>query len=145
MKLKINSIILLTVLVTISIFAILFPEVIHLLRTPETFADYRLSQIGAPIAGYRIGQYDGLTPSSSAGVMVAGSVPTATPPSEEPLVGPAAGVSEVMLYPGSYASVSPQCCSAATYSTSNGCLCTTPEQQTFINSRGGNRLPISEI
>lgn len=34
---------------------------------------------------------------------------------------------------------SPECCKAATYSTSTGCLCTTKEQLNFLNQRGGNR------
>jgi len=35
--------------------------------------------------------------------------------------------------------ISPSCCSRATYSSSSGCVCTTPEQQMFLNQRGGNR------
>lgn len=34
---------------------------------------------------------------------------------------------------------SPECCKAATYSTSTGCVCTTKEQLNFLNQRGGNR------
>ena len=43
---------------------------------------------------------------------------------------------------------SPECCSVATspnhatsggYSTGDGCVCTTPEQLSFLNTRGGNR------
>jgi len=34
---------------------------------------------------------------------------------------------------------SPECCKASTYSTGNGCVCTTPEQLHFLNTRGGNR------
>ena len=34
---------------------------------------------------------------------------------------------------------SPECCKAATYSTADGCVCTTPEQLHFLNTRGGNR------
>ena len=35
--------------------------------------------------------------------------------------------------------VSPECCKSSTYSSSTGCVCTTPEQRNFINQRGGNR------
>jgi hypothetical protein len=35
--------------------------------------------------------------------------------------------------------ISPECCKSATYSSSTGCVCTTPEQRNFINQRGGNR------
>ena len=34
---------------------------------------------------------------------------------------------------------SPSCCNSATYSTSDGCVCTTTEQLKYINERGGNR------
>jgi|TARA_B110000285_G_scaffold229018_1_gene292993 hypothetical protein len=34
--------------------------------------------------------------------------------------------------------MSPNCC-PSTYSTSKGCVCSTPEQITFLNKRGGNR------
>jgi hypothetical protein len=32
----------------------------------------------------------------------------------------------------------PECCGAS-YACDGGCVCTTPEQRNFINSRGGNR------
>ena len=32
----------------------------------------------------------------------------------------------------------PSCC-PATYSTSTGCICASPEQMTYLNERGGNR------
>jgi hypothetical protein len=32
----------------------------------------------------------------------------------------------------------PNCC-PATYSTSEGCICSSPEQMTYLNERGGNR------
>lgn len=35
--------------------------------------------------------------------------------------------------------ISPECCKSSTYSSSSGCVCTTPEQRNFINQRGGNR------
>lgn len=34
---------------------------------------------------------------------------------------------------------SPECCKRSSYSTSNGCVCTTPDQLRFLNTRGGNR------
>ena len=34
---------------------------------------------------------------------------------------------------------SPECCKASTYSTGDGCVCTTPDQLRFLNTRGGNR------
>jgi hypothetical protein len=35
--------------------------------------------------------------------------------------------------------ITPECCKSADYSSSTGCVCTTPEQRNFINQRGGNR------
>ena len=34
--------------------------------------------------------------------------------------------------------VSPECCGAS-YSSDTGCVCTTPAQRSFLNTRGGNR------
>ncbi len=35
--------------------------------------------------------------------------------------------------------VSPECCTSATYSTVDGCVCTSMEQIKYLNERGGNR------
>ena len=54
---------------------------------------------------------------------------------------------KVLLNPNkffNYNISSPDCCSYnSNYSTSNGCLCITPEQYKFLNSRGGNRFNAS--
>ena len=42
------------------------------------------------------------------------------------------------LLPFSNNTVSPECC-GATLSCDGGCICTTPVQRDFINTRGGNR------
>ena len=34
---------------------------------------------------------------------------------------------------------SPKCCNRSSYSTSTGCLCTSPSNLQFLNMRGGNR------
>ena len=34
--------------------------------------------------------------------------------------------------------VAPECCGAS-YSSDTGCVCTTPAQRSFLNTRGGNR------
>ena len=53
-------------------------------------------------------------------------------------------IQKVLLNPNkffNYNISSPDCCSYnSNYSTSNGCLCITPEQYKFLNSRGGNRF-----
>lgn len=38
---------------------------------------------------------------------------------------------------------SPECC-PSTYSTSEGCVCASPEQMKYLNERGGNRTLTSE-
>lgn len=35
--------------------------------------------------------------------------------------------------------VSPECCTSATYSTIDGCVCTSMDQIKYLNERGGNR------
>jgi hypothetical protein len=35
--------------------------------------------------------------------------------------------------------VKPECCSASYSGDGTGCVCTTPQQRTFLNQRGGNR------
>lgn len=35
--------------------------------------------------------------------------------------------------------VSPECCTSATYSTVDGCVCTSMDQIKYLNERGGNR------
>jgi len=57
--------------------------------------------------------------------------PYATPP-------PALPATDISFFMANNRS-SPSCCKAATYSTSDGCVCTTKSQQDFINMRGGNR------
>ena len=39
---------------------------------------------------------------------------------------------------------SPDCCPSI-YSNSDGCGCVTPEQLTYLNSRGGNKIPGGEF
>ena len=34
---------------------------------------------------------------------------------------------------------SPACCGSSVYSTSDGCVCVSPAQVNYINTRGGNR------
>ena len=41
-----------------------------------------------------------------------------------------------------YNQSSPECC-PSTYSTSTGCVCTTPEQRRFLAGRGGNSAGVA--
>ena len=56
----------------------------------------------------------------------------------EPLLGPAfqPGPDQLFLFKNNQ--VKPECCSS-TYSSDTGCVCTTPEQRNYLNTRGGNR------
>ena len=55
-----------------------------------------------------------------------------------PLTGPAFEVGPDQLFLFKNNQVKPECC-AASYSSDMGCVCTTPEQRNYINTRGGNR------
>ncbi len=56
----------------------------------------------------------------------------------EPLLGPEFKVGPDSLFIFKNNQCKPECCGAS-FSCSGGCVCTTPEQRDFINSRGGNR------
>jgi hypothetical protein len=55
-----------------------------------------------------------------------------------PLAGPPITIDDNHLLPFTNNECKPECC-GATLSCDGGCVCTTPEQRTFINTRGGNR------
>jgi hypothetical protein len=55
-----------------------------------------------------------------------------------PLVGPAFEPGPDQLFVFKNNQVKPECCSSS-YSSDMGCVCTTPDQRNFINTRGGNR------
>lgn len=56
----------------------------------------------------------------------------------EPLNGPEFEPGPDNLFMFKNNQVKPECC-GATYSSSSGCVCTTPHQRDYINMRGGNR------
>lgn len=55
-----------------------------------------------------------------------------------PLTGPAFEPGPDQLFIFKNNQVKPECCSSS-YSSDMGCVCTTPEQRNYLNSRGGNR------
>lgn len=57
----------------------------------------------------------------------------------EPLAGPPVQVGPDNLFIFKNNQCKPECC-GATLSCDGGCVCTTPDQRNFINTRGGNRL-----
>ena len=56
----------------------------------------------------------------------------------EPLAGPPVEIGPDHLFYFANNQCKPECC-GATLSCDGGCVCTTPEQRNFINTRGGNR------
>jgi hypothetical protein len=90
---------------------------------------------GAAFATTPIGAYDG--------VNVAANLPPAsggwrgTSPNV-PLLGPPVELGPDNLFIFKNNECKPECC-GATLSCDGGCVCTTPDQRAFINSRGGNR------
>jgi hypothetical protein len=58
---------------------------------------------------------------------------------DEPLAGPPVEIGPDNLFYFKNNQCKPECC-GATLSCDGGCVCTTPGQRDFINSRGGNRL-----
>jgi hypothetical protein len=80
-----------------------------------------------------IGQYDDIRVTPENGVSSwRGAEPNV------PLTGPAfePGPDQLFLFKNNQ--VKPECCSAS-YSSDMGCVCTTPEQRNYLNTRGGNR------
>lgn len=55
-----------------------------------------------------------------------------------PLAGPTVEIGPDQLFLFKNNQVKPECCGAS-YSSDMGCVCTTPEQRNYLNTRGGNR------
>ena len=56
----------------------------------------------------------------------------------EPLLGPEFQPGADSLFMFKNNQTKPECCSSS-YSSDMGCVCTTPQQRNYINTRGGNR------
>lgn len=54
------------------------------------------------------------------------------------LTGPAFEPGPDQLFVFKHNQVKPECCSSS-YSSDMGCVCTTPDQRQYLNTRGGNR------
>jgi hypothetical protein len=103
----------------------------------EGFTSYFLENAGASGHGkdvYEpIGAFDGVRVTPDHGQ----SSWRETAPNE-PLNGPEFQPGPDSLFMFKNNQVKPECC-GATYSSSSGCVCTTPQQREYINMRGGNR------
>lgn len=98
----------------------------------EGFMDYLTAGFGTP----SIGMYDGRN--MAAGLMnpINQGFKKSTP--NEPLAGPPVEVGPDNLFYFKNNQCKPECC-GSTLACDGGCVCTTPEQRNFINTRGGNR------
>jgi hypothetical protein len=105
--------------------------------THEGFAASFLQNAGPSGLGqYKeqaIGAFDGVRVTPNNG----GSSWRATKPNES-LLGPEfqPGLDQLFMFKNNQ--VKPECCGSS-YSSDTGCVCTTPQQRSYINMRGGNR------
>ena len=104
----------------------------HRYGTDEGFASYFLEN-AVSVSAKAIGPFDNVRITPSNGV----SSWRDTDPNE-PLLGPEfkPGPDSLFIFKNNQAK--PECCSS-TYSSDMGCVCTTPQQRKYINTRGGNR------
>jgi hypothetical protein len=102
----------------------------------EFFEDMLVSAGGSAFATAPMGSYDGLN--LAAGLPPAAQGFRANHPNE-PLAGPPVEIGPDNLFYFKNNQCKPECC-GATLSCDGGCVCSTPDQRNFINTRGGNRL-----
>jgi hypothetical protein len=103
----------------------------------EGFMGYFLENAGSSGLGKNkyepIGAFDDVRVTPSNGVSSwRGTAPN------EPLMGPEFQPGQDQLFMFKNNQVKPECCDAS-FSSDMGCVCTTPQQRNYINSRGGNR------
>ena len=106
------------------------------IKNREFFEDMLVSAGGSAFATAPMGSYDGLN--LAAGLPPAAQGFRANHP-DEPLLGPPITIDQDHLLPFTNNQCKPECC-GATLSCDGGCVCSTPQQRNFINTRGGNRL-----
>ena len=102
-----------------------------LMKTPEPFMDY----LSNGFETVSMGPYDGRN--MAAGLPADAQGFRARMPNV-PLNGPAVEVGPDNLFIFKNNECKPECC-GSTLSCDGGCVCSTPGQRDFINTRGGNR------
>ena len=106
-------------------------------KSSEGFTNYFLENAGSSNIGNNkyepIGQFDNIRVTPNNGV----SSWRGTSPNV-PLMGPEFQPGPDSLFIFKNNAVKPECCDAS-YASDTGCVCTTPQQRNFINTRGGNR------
>jgi hypothetical protein len=98
----------------------------------ENFTNYGATAAGAKAAYAPMGQFDQLKLSTGNESQWRYTSPN------EPLTAPSQDVGTDNLFMFKNNQCKPSCCGSS-YSCNGGCVCTTPEQREYINSRGGNR------
>lgn len=98
----------------------------------EAFANFGPQSAGARDAYQPIGQFDGVRLSTGNSSSWRHTAPN------EPLNGPPVELGPDSLFMFKNNQCKPECCGAS-WSCDGGCVCTTPDQREFINTRGGNR------
>jgi hypothetical protein len=101
----------------------------------EQFVDSLVAAPGSNFATAAIGSYDGVN--LAAGLPPAAQGFRQNHPNEA-LMGPPVEIGPDNLFYFKNNQCKPECC-GATLACDGGCVCTTPEQRDFINTRGGNR------
>ena len=98
----------------------------------EGYSDYSTHAAGAKDAYESIGAFDNIRLETGTDSSWRARRPN------EPLRGPAfkPGSDELFMFKNNQCK--PECCGSS-YSCDGGCVCTTPDQREFINTRGGNR------
>jgi hypothetical protein len=103
-------------------------------QSSEGFTSYFLQNAGATGKNYKpMGPFDNVKLETGNNVS---SWRYNSP--NEPMQGPAFTPGPDSLFMFKNNTAKPECCGAS-FSCSTGCVCTTPEQRNFINTRGGNR------
>jgi hypothetical protein len=103
----------------------------NIMKTPEGFMDY----LSNGFETVSMGPYDGRN--MTAGLPADAQGFRARMPNV-PLNGPAVEVGPDNLFIFKNNECKPECC-GSTLSCDGGCICSTPGQRDFINTRGGNR------
>jgi hypothetical protein len=98
----------------------------------EGFMDYLTSGFGTA----SIGAYDGINMAAGLENSINQGFKKSTP--NVPLAGPPVEVGPDNLFYFKNNECKPECC-PATLACDGGCVCSTPQQRDFINTRGGNR------
>jgi len=98
----------------------------------EKFSNYGPHAAGARTSYEPMGQYDNVVLPTGNSSSWRHTAPN------EPLVGPPVELGPDNLFMFKNNQCKPECCGSS-WSCDGGCVCTTPDQRDFINTRGGNR------